>query len=233
MLSVVIPCFNEKGSVARFAAELFRDLDALGAPYEVLAIDDGSADGTGEALAALGRPELKVLTHCRNRGLGAALRTGFDAAQGDFIVTMDADLTFHPNQIRLLLEAQKATGADLVSGSPFLEKNGLQGVPWSRRLPSFLLNAYYRGLFGRQLTAYTPIFRLYRAPFLKSLALRSEGFEINAEVAARFLLAGRKVAEIAVVLTARTEGVSKLSRWRELKRHFISIARLLSTPTRG
>lgn len=230
MLSVVIPCFNEKASVARFARELFQDLDKLGRPFEVLAVDDGSGDGTAQALATVGRPELKILAHCHNCGLGAALRTGFDAAQGDWIVTMDADLTFHPNQIRLLLDAQEATGADLVSGSPFLEKTGLQGVPWSRRLPSFLLNAYYRGLFGRQLTAYTPIFRLYRALHVKALRLRSDGFEINAELAARFLLAGRKVAEIPVVLTTRTEGVSKLSRWRELKRHFILIARLLSAP---
>jgi dolichol-phosphate mannosyltransferase len=221
LLSVVLPCYNESGCVERFAAELFPALDALQVPYEVIAVDDGSSDGTGEALRTLAgaRPGFKAAAHDRNRGMGAALRTGFAAASGDWIVTMDADLTFHPSQIKALLDIQHRTGADLVAGSPFLTPQGAAQISWLRRLPSILVNAYYRGACGPQLTAYTPIFRLYRADALRALQLTSTGFEINAEIAARFLAAGQTVAEVPVVLTARLRGRSKLSPLRELWRH--------------
>ena len=139
-------------------------------------------------------------------------------------------MTWHPGQIAGLLAKQKETGADLVGGSPFLAPGGLGDVPWARRLPSLLLNAFYRGLFAHGLTAYTPIFRLYRAAILKSLPLTSEGFEINAEIAARFLRDGRTLVEAPAVLTLRKEGVSKLDRWRELRRHARLIGALLMNP---
>jgi dolichol-phosphate mannosyltransferase len=221
LLSVIIPCFDEEASAARFETELFPALDALGVPYEVIAVDDGSYDGTGGVLRNLAgeRLNFKAKAHEDNRGLGLALRTGFASASGDWIATLDADLTFHPRQLQALLDCQKATGADLVSGSPFLDPSGAAGVGWWRRLPSLWVNALYRRLCGPALTAYTPIFRLYRTEALRSLRLESTGFEINAEIAARFLAAGRVVAETPAVLTARREGTSKLSPLRELWRH--------------
>ncbi|MDD5658115.1 MAG: glycosyltransferase family 2 protein [Elusimicrobia bacterium] len=228
LLSVVIPCRDEAGSVARFASELFPELGALGVPWEVVAVDDGSADGTGAALRRLaeGRPNLKVLAHDRGRGLGAALRTGFAGAAGDWIATLDADLTFRPRQLADLLEAQRKTGADLVAGSPFLG-GGLSGVPWRRGLPSRLVNAAYRLLCGPTLTAYTPILRLYRTEALHGMRLRAEGFEINAEIAAGFLAAGLKVAEVPAQLATRREGRSKLAAARELRRHAALMLRIL------
>lgn len=216
----------------RYEAELFPALDALGPEYEVLAVDDGSTDETLQTLGeiALRQPRLKILSHPANRGLGAALRTGFAAATGDWIAVLDADLSWSPSQIADLLAKQRQTGADWVGGSPFLRPDGYQGVPWRRRLPSLLLNAFYRGLLGRRLTAYTPIFRLYRASILKNLPLRSEGFEINAEIAARLLRLGKACAEVPAVLTRRKEGTSKLVPWRELRRHGLLIASLLANP---
>lgn len=229
LLSVILPCHNEAGCVALFGRQLFPALDRLGVPYEVIAVDDGSDDGTGADLRRLAaeRTGFKAVSHERNRGLGAALRTGFAAASGDWIVTLDADLTFHPSQIRALMERQQTTGADLVAGSPFLAAGGAAQVPWLRRLPSLMVNALYRGLCGPRLTAYTPIFRLYRAAVLRTLRLESAGFEINAEIAARFLAAGRSVAEVPAVLTVRALGRSKLSPFRELWRHGRLAARLL------
>ncbi len=229
MLSVIIPCFNERPNIERFGEELLPPLQALGLPYEVVAVDDGSSDGTSEALRELSeRLPLRLIRHPENLGLGAALRTGFAKAQGDWIVTLDADLSFHPSQIQALLEKQRQAGADLVSGSPFLRPPGGSGVPWTRRLPSLLVNAFYRGFLDPRLTAYTPIFRLYRAASLKALPLKSTGFEINAEIAARFVLARHKTAEAPVVLGPRLAGRSKLRRVRELVRHCRLILRLLA-----
>jgi dolichol-phosphate mannosyltransferase len=228
LLSILIPCLNEAENLSRLKGELFPVLERLSVSWEVLVVDDGSRDSTPALLTALRRPGLRVLTHPENRGLGAALRTGLAAAEGDWVVPLDADLTFHPGAIGDLLEAQRRTGADCVCGSPFL--GGMPGVPLSRRLPSLLLNAFYRGFFDRRVTAYTPMFRLYRTAALRELALSCDGFEISTEILVGLLRAGRKVTEIPVPLTVRTAGVSKLRRLRELRNHAALAWRLLTGP---
>lgn len=229
ILSIVVPCFDEERSARRFEADLIAPLDGLGIPYELVLVDDGSRDGTFAVLSALvGRyRSARAVRHPENLGLGMALRTGFLACGGLWIATLDADLTFRPSQLRTLIQRQRETGADLVSGSPFLAPTGLTQVPWARRAPSAALNGLYQTIFGGEFASYTPIFRLYRASALKSLALSSRGFEINAEIAARFILAGRRVAEAPALLTARRHGSSKLNRLRETARHALLIARLL------
>ncbi|MBI3299763.1 MAG: glycosyltransferase family 2 protein [Elusimicrobia bacterium] len=229
MLSALVPCLDEAESLPALEAALFPALDALSLPYETLFIDDGSKDGTAAGLAALAarRPAAKVLTHPANRGIGASLKTGLAAAQGDWLVFLDADLTFHPSLIKELLQKREETGADCVSGSPYL--GGMPGVPWRRRLPSLALNAFYRGLFDSRLTSYTPMFRLYRTADLRALELTSDGFEVSVEVLVKLLRAGKKIAEVAAPLTVRKAGTSKLRRWRELKAHARLSARLLSS----
>jgi dolichol-phosphate mannosyltransferase len=224
-----VPCHNEEGNIPRYADELLPDLDALGAEYELLLVDDGSTDGTAAAAAsfAAAHPAAKVLGLTPNRGLGAALRAGFAAAGGEWIAVLDADLTFRPAVLKDMLALARTGKADLVAGSPYLRAGDMAAVSWPRRLPSLMINALYRGLFGLSLTAYTPVFRLYRASRLRELTLTAEGFEINAEIAARGLLAGWRVAEVPAALKTRTAGVSKLRRGRELARHASLIFRLL------
>lgn len=225
-LTVLIPCFNEEEGLQRVEEETYPVLAELGRPCEVLAVDDGSTDGTAAALDALAarRADTRVLKHSANRGLGAAIRTGIEGARGTWLVPLDADLTFHPGNIAELLRARKETAADCVTGSPYL--GGMPGVPLARRLPSLMMNAFYRGLFGRKLTSYTPMFRLYKTEDLRELPLTSEGFEISVEILVRLLRAGRTVVEVPVPLTVRRTGVSKLSRFRELSNHLSLAARL-------
>lgn len=231
MLSVLVPCLDEAESLPRLETELFGALDALGGPYEVLLVDDGSSDATPRLLAELAarRPRARVLTHPANRGIGASLKTGLAAASGERLVFLDADLTFHPALIKELLAAQAETDADCVSGSPF--KGGMGEVPPGRRLPSLALNAFYRGLFEAKLTSYTPMFRLYRVADLRALSIESEGFEVSVEVLVKLLRAGKKVVEVPAALTARKAGASKLRRWRELRAHLRLAARLLASPS--
>jgi dolichol-phosphate mannosyltransferase len=227
LISIVIPCFNECAIIERYAQALIAPLEALGVPFEIVAVDDGSTDGTRDALERLKpRAPLEVAAHARNLGLGAALRTGFSRARGEWVVALDADLTFSPSAIGALVRRQQESGADLVSGSPFLRGGGFEGVSSSRRLPSLIINSFYRALFRRDFTSYTPIFRLYRAARLKSLALTADGFEISVEIAVRFMQAGWTVAETPVVLTERVLGCSKMSALRELSRHAKLAARL-------
>ena len=158
-----MPCHNEEGNLPRYPRELFPALDALGVPWEVLIVDDGSTDGTAAAEALkTARPEVSVLTLKPNRGLGGALRAAFAEARGEWIATLDADLTFRPEILKDMLAAARAENADMVAGSPYLRAGDMGSVPWMRRLPSLMMNSLYRGLFGLRLTAYTPVFRLYR-----------------------------------------------------------------------
>ena len=227
MLSALVPCLNEAACVPALEAALFPALDSLREPYEVLFVDDGSMDATHAALQAVCSrfPKARLLRHPGNLGIGASLKTGLAAAAGDTLVFLDADLTFAPALIARLLEARRETGADCVSGSPFL--GGMPGVPWGRRLPSLMLNAFYRGLFDRRLSSYTPMFRLYRVADLRALDIASAGFEVSVEVLVKLRRAGRKVVEVPAPLTSRIHGASKLRRWRELRAHLMLTARLL------
>jgi dolichol-phosphate mannosyltransferase len=193
-------------------------------------VDDGSMDGTAAAARRIliTRKDTTLVNVTPNRGMGGALRAGFSAARGTFIATLDADLTFPPSALKDLYAAAVSANADLAAGSPYLRPGDMNDVSWVRRLPSLMINALYRGLFGRALTAYTPVFRLYRTSFLRSLPLISDGFEINAEIAARAMLAKRAAVEVPAPLLTRVAGVSKLRRGRELGRHMVLIASLLA-----
>ncbi|MDD5305395.1 MAG: glycosyltransferase, partial [Elusimicrobia bacterium] len=156
------------------------------------------------------------------------IRAGFAEARGEWIATLDADLTFPPAALKDMLAAGIEAKADLVSGSPYLRPGDMAGVSWVRALPSLMINALYRGLFGMRLTAYTPVLRLYRSSFIRDLDITANGFEINAEIAARAMIDRRVVVEVPAPLHTRTAGVSKLQRGRELKRHLALISRLLA-----
>jgi len=227
VLSVLIPCLNEEENLRRFQDALFPALEALGEPFEVILIDDGSTDGTWREMERLAaeRPQVRAVRRPKNFGLGAALAAGFAASQGDWIAVLDADLTFAPADIAKLLARQKETGADMVSGSPFLcpAPRG----SWRRRIPSRILNALYGALLDPRLTSYTPVFRLYRSRAIKTMRLKSRGFEINAEIAAAFVRAGFNIAEAPAALKTRAYGRSKLSVGRELARHARLMGRIL------
>ncbi|MHB2026118.1 MAG: glycosyltransferase family 2 protein [Elusimicrobiota bacterium] len=220
-LSIIIPCRNEEDSIARFPQDLFPPLDALGAPYEILAIDDGSTDGTGAALRSLSTrfTRLRLIVHKQARGLAGALVSAIAQARGKWIAVLDADLSFSPRFIANLIERQKDSGADMVSGSPFIRPEDFSEVSAPRRWPSLAANGLYRLSLSRALSSYTPIFRLYRASRLKSIALESRGFEVNAEIAAKALAAGWIIAETPVPLRRRDHGRSKMIARKEIQNH--------------
>lgn len=232
LLSVILPCFNEADNVPLWEGHLFPDLERLPFPWECLVVDDGSTDGTGAAAAALAgrRPNIRLLTHDRNRGLGAAIRTGFAAARGDAILTLDSDLTFSADTLPLMVAALEA-GADGVCGSPYLGR--FRGVDLQRRFLSAGVNMIYRTLLGRPLTAVTSLCRLYRADAVRQLELGCDSFDINAEIIFQMLAQGADVREVPAVLSARIFGASKIRVGREMANHLGLFARILLWRTRS
>jgi dolichol-phosphate mannosyltransferase len=224
LLTVIVPAWNEADNLRRYPAELLPVLDALGTAYEVVIVDDGSADDTRSIAGGLG-PSVRVVSHERNRGLGAAIRTGFAEARGELVVVLDADLTFSPTLIAQLLERFAQGDVDVVSGSPKLAGYGAD-IPSYRIAISRLATLVYSTILGTSVTAVSPIFRLYRRDDLRELNLRSVGFDINAEILFGLLRKGKRLAEIPAPLTQRIHGESSLNYRKEIMRHVRLTARM-------
>jgi len=225
MISFIFPAYNEAENLKRFPAEVMPVFDALGEPYEIMVVDDGSADDTAAVAASLGGP-VRLVRHDRNRGLGAAIKTGISEARGDILITMDTDLTFSPTLVPRLLERFRRGDVDCVSGSPKLAGYG-DDIPTYRIFISRGASIVYRLIFGAALTSVSPIFRLYRREPLLTFPLQADGFEINAEILFHLIRKGYRVCEVPATLTRRIHGESKLNYSKEMRRHLRLILRLL------
>lgn len=201
-LSVVVPVYDEAESLAELYAELVEALDRLGLPFEIIFVDDGSADRSPGILLGLFADDerVQVIQFRRNFGKSAALQAGFSAARGDAVVTLDADLQDVPAEIpRLIAELDR--GADLVSGWKFPRHD-----PLSKRVPSSVFNAVVRRMTGVRLHDFNCGLKAYRAEVLAEIRLYGE-LHRYVPVLAHFR--GFRVSEIQVRHRPRRYGVSK------------------------
>lgn len=212
-LSLVFPCYNEREGISHLLQALRELRDRLRPAYtlELIFVDDGSTDGTAERLeaeAAAGPFAARVIRHGRNRGLGAAIRTGFAHARGELIATTDSDCTYDPRELVPMLELLQQ-GADVVVGSAYHPQGGVRNVPAYRLALSRGCSALYRLVLGARLYTYTGLMRLYRAEVVRSVQFRSDDFLAVAEMLVRALMMGYRVVEHPMMLTVRRYGTSK------------------------
>ncbi len=200
-LSVVIPAFNEAESLPALL-ERIGEHAAPYAPYEILVIDDGSRDGTGELLAELAAtdPRLGYVRFGRNYGKSAALAEGFKRARGETVITMDADLQDDPAEIPAMI-AKLEEGFDLVSGWKKERRD-----PPSKTLPSKLWNGMVRLISGLPLHDFNCGFKAYRGEVAQSVRLYGEMHRYVPVLAG---WQGFRVTEIPVRHHARRFGRSK------------------------
>jgi len=186
LVSIVLPAYNESRVLEENVGLVLEELRRLAAHYrfEVLIVNDGSLDDTGRIADALAvrHPEVRVLHHRLNLGLGSALRTAFAASQGRYVVTLDADLSYSPDHVARLLECIEGTGAMLVLASPYMPGGRLTNVPWLRRGLSIWGNRFLKVFARGGLSTLTCMVRAYDGPFLRALALRSLGMDIMPEI---------------------------------------------------
>jgi dolichol-phosphate mannosyltransferase len=222
-LSIVIPCYNEEAALPSLRERLPPVLDKLDGRYSdvrVFFVDDGSTDATPKLLTewACVEPRLTVLLHEQNRGLGAALKTGFAASRSDVVVTTDADGTYEFAEILGLL-ALLLPDVDIVTASPYHPEGGVEGVPAYRLILSQGASLCYRVLLDPHVHTYTAMFRAYRRRVLDEVRFASPGYLSMAELLADAVLRGFSVAEFPVVLHVRKYGQSKAKVARILRDH--------------
>lgn len=213
MISIVVPCFNEEQTIPLLRDVMGHVVAALADSHEVetLFIDDGSTDGTRAALEALA-PQLRgrVLAHDTNRGIAAAFRTGFQAAQGDIVCTIDADCTFDPLELIPMVAELESSDADIIAASPYHPRGGVEGVPAWRLLLSRGASRLYGYILPVKLYSYTACFRAFKRAAVQRLQFEDPGFLGVTEMLASALLQGLKVVERPMILRRRVTGVSKM-----------------------
>jgi dolichol-phosphate mannosyltransferase len=153
-------------------------------------------------------PELRLVPHTHNQGLGAALRTGLTAARGAWIITSDADGTYRFDEIPSLLKRCTAD-VDIVTASPYHPQGGVENVPGYRLVLSRSASTLYRMIVGGHIHTYTALFRAYRRSVVERVPVRYDGFLAVAQLLTEATLVGFRVAEYPTVLHVRQYGQSK------------------------
>jgi dolichol-phosphate mannosyltransferase len=230
-ISVVAPLYNEKESMPLLAQTLAQLAVRLKPEYELecILVDDGSRDGTtDEAKRCFGSfPRVVLAKHDRNRGPGAAVRTGFAKATGDVICTIDSDCTFDPLKIPSMLKLLDDQNVDIVTASPYHPDGGVENVPPWRLLLSRGASVIYRRLCSCKLYTYTSFMRVYRRRVIDTVPFEGDGFAGFTEMLLRAGLQGYKVAEIPMVLKSRAIGTSKMKVMYTIRTHLALMGRAL------
>ncbi len=211
-ISVVVPLYNERESLGELTEWVRRVLDGEGLTWEMVLVDDGSNDGSWAEVERLSAddPHIKGLRFRRNYGKSAALYCGFEAAVGNVVVTLDADLQDSPDEIPALYRMITGEGYDMVSGWKKMRHD-----PWGKRLPSKFFNATARFMSGIKLHDFNSGIKAYRSDVVKSIEVYGEMHRHIPILARR---AGfKRIGEKVVEHRARKYGESKFGWERMIK----------------
>jgi dolichol-phosphate mannosyltransferase len=239
LLSIVIPAYNEEAFIGELLERILAvDTESLGFTKEIIVVDDGSRDRTGEIARSFSG--VRVFTQVPNQGKGRAVQRGIHESSGDYILVQDADLEYDPRDYRRLLAALKRSGADSVYGSRVLGQRTRQGGftffpgrhpeqklgPWlAGRVLTFWTWLLYRQWITDTLTAY----KLYPASVVKEMRVRTSGFETDHEITAKLVRLGRRIVEEPIDYCPRTLEAGKkikprdglVAVWTLLKYRFV------------
>jgi len=213
--TIVIPAYNEEEAIKEVVEKTKR---VCSRGDEIIVVDDGSDDRTSEIAEKLG---VKVLRNKRNMGKAIALKTGFREAKNDFIVTIDADCTYPPEEIPKLIKALE--GNDLVIGSRF--KNGIpKNFPFLRGIANVLGAKFASLILSKRVTDVTSGMRAFRKDVVEACDIRAKGLDFEAEFTSRSIAMGFKHKEVPIRSEERL-GRSKLNFFSDIFKFSIAILR--------
>jgi len=220
-LTVVIPVYNERDTMATI-------IDTVQAtPFfkEIIVVDDASSDGTSDVLASLERYNLRVFTHEKNMGKGAALQTGFSQATGDIIIIQDADLEYDPGEYHILLKPILDGKADVVYGSRFAG-HGTHRVLYfwhyvGNRFLTFLSNLFT----NLNLTDMETCYKVFTREALAGIVIREKRFGFEPEITAKIAQKKLRIYEVPISYYGRTYEQGKKINWKDGMRALWCIVR--------
>ena len=222
-LTIAVPVYNERERVGPALKELLST--SFPVEVEIVVVDDGSSDGTADAIASIGLPDgVRLIRHERNQGKGAALRTALTAATGDVFVPFDADLEYQATDLVRCLEPMINGETALVYGTRAFGSH--TSFNFWYVVGNKFLNLWANVLFNCYLSDLETCFKMVRTDIMRSLDLRSDDFDIEAEITAKLLRAGHRPFEVPINYKARTREQGKKIQWQDGIRALWVIARI-------
>jgi glycosyltransferase involved in cell wall biosynthesis len=210
-LSVVMPCFNELGTIDEVVAQV------LASPYtaELVIVDDGSTDGTRDRLATFDDPRVRVLLQPRNQGKVAALRRGFAEATAEYVIVQDADLEYDPSEYGDLLEPLLDGRADVVYGSRLHSSRPHRVLYFWHSVGNKVLTLVSNMFTDLNLTDMETCYKVFRREVLESITVCEDRFGIEPEITAKVAAGGWRVYEIGISYSGRTYEQGKKIGWKD------------------
>jgi len=206
-LSVIAPMFNERENVPGTIEQIEAALKHYPEPWELIIVDDGSSDGSADEVerCAAGKPHIRLISYRPNRGRGYAIRQGFAAARGRFVVTVDFDLSYEPGHIlRMEQMLRQQPETDIVLASAYAPGGKVENVPFGRLVLSKIGNLLLRYAFPKPIYTSTCIVRAYRREALERLELCEDGKEIHLEILRKAFALGMRIEEIPATLRGKS-----------------------------
>ena len=211
-LSVVIPVFNERQTIVEIVERV------RNAPYEkeIIIVDDASTDGTGDILDELAEAsDITLFRHEKNRGKGAALRTGVRVASGDVTIIQDADLEYDPVDYPKVLDPILSSKADVVYGSRFVGGESHRVFYFWHSVGNKVLTLLSNALTGLNLTDMETCYKAFRTEIIKSIDLKEDRFGFEPEITAKLARKGLRIYEVGISYSGRTYDEGKKIGWKD------------------
>jgi glycosyltransferase involved in cell wall biosynthesis len=210
-VSIVIPAFNEEATIGNTITRTLTTLEATRLPYEVIVVDDGSTDQTRTRAQ---HRSVTLLTNGKNQGKGSALKRGFTHATGAIVITIDADGSHDPADIKKLL-TPALNGADVVIGSRFANGQGNHATKKLHLIGNHLINLVIRVLTGKHITDSQTGFRALKREVIQEIRIASQGYQVETELTVKSLKNGNHVQEVPIRISPRADGASHLCPLRD------------------
>ena len=203
LISVVIPLYNEENSIKNLLKDFPNHYQ-----YEIIIVDDGSTDNSIQKIKEINNSSIKIIHHERNLGYGAAIKSGFDHAKGDIIVTMYSDGQHDPNDITFLIKPLVANKADLIVGSRYLGRCKYK-IPLHTRAGEYFIKMSLWFLYNQKVCNNQNGFRAFKKDTLEILKnLKCNGMGFTTELLFESAYNGLKIVEIPITLNSRKFGTS-------------------------
>jgi glycosyltransferase involved in cell wall biosynthesis len=197
-VSVVVSAYNESSILKENLSKIYDYMNSLNYKWELVCINDGSKDETGRIADDFAKENenIKIIHNKTNLYLGNSLRKAFQECSGEYIVTMDIDLSYSTDHIERMLNKIIETQADVVIASPYMKEGKVTKVPFKRVFLSRVVNKFLSLLSYEKIHTFTGMVRAYNAKYIKNLSLKSQDFEINPEIIYKTLLLRGRITEI-------------------------------------